>query len=151
MSSSERFRPFVAVHLLLIREGTVLLQRRYNTGWQDGKYGTIAGHIDGNETIRHAMIREAKEEGGIAVANDNLRVVHVLHRMAENKKEYIDFFLTTEKWEGEPQIMENDKCDDLQWFPLTALPENMVPYVRSGLEQHLNEEAFSEFGWPQQV
>ncbi len=149
MSDKERFRPFVAVHLFFIRDGKVLLQRRFQTGWQDGNYGVIAGHIDGNETIRHATIREAKEEAGIEVANDDLYVVHTLHRMAENKKEYIDFFLTTEKWEGEPQIMEKDKCDDLQWFPLTALPENMVSYVRSGLEKYLAKEPFSEFGWPQ--
>lgn len=147
MSDKERFRPFVATHLLLVRDGEVLLQRRFQTGWQDGNYRVIAGHIDGNETIRHAMIREAKEEGGIYIAPEDLRVVHIMHRMAENKKEYIDFFLTTEKWEGEPRIMETDKCDDLQWFPLAALPENMVPYVRSGLEQYLKKEPFSEFGW----
>lgn len=147
MSSTERFRPFVAVHLLLVRDGTVLLQRRFQTGWMDGKYGIVAGHIDGEETVRAAMIREAKEEAGIDIANEDLRVIHTLHRMAENKKEYIDFFLTTEKWEGEPRIMEEDKCDDLRWFSLTALPENMVPYVRSGLEKYLAKEPFSEFGW----
>lgn len=147
MSDKERFRPFCAVHLILVRGSEVLLLRRFKTGWQDGKYGVIAGHLDGNEPMRAAMVREAKEEGGIDIAPEDLRVVHVLHRMAENKKEYIDVFLTTEKWEGEPRIMESDKCDDLGWFPLTALPENMVPYVRSGLEQYLKNEPFSEFGW----
>jgi 8-oxo-dGTP diphosphatase len=147
MSSADKFRPFCAVHLILIRDGETLLSRRFQTGWQDGNYGVIAGHIDGNEPMRAAMAREAKEEGGIDIAPEDLRVVHVLHRMAENKKEYIDFFLTTEKWDGEPRIMEPDKCDHLQWFPLSALPENMVQYVRSGLEQYLKKEPFSEFGW----
>jgi 8-oxo-dGTP diphosphatase len=150
MSDTERFRPFVAVHLLLIREEKVLLVRRFQTGWQDGTYGVLAGHIDGNETIRAAMIREAKEEGGIDIKPEDLRVSHAMHRLAENKKEYIDFFLTTEKWEGEPRIMEPDKCDDLQWFPLGSLPENMVSYVRSGLEQFLSHATFSEFGWADQ-
>lgn len=144
---AEKFRPFSAVHLLLIREGKTLLLRRFQTGWRDGEYSVIAGHIDGNEPISVAMQREAKEEGGIDVMIDDLRVVHTMHRMAEDGKEYIDFFFTTEKWEGEPYIAEPDKCDDLSWFMLSELPENMVPYVRVGLEKYRAGEPFSEFGW----
>lgn len=107
----------------------------------------IAGHIDGNESITAAMIREAKEEGGIDIHPEDLRTVHALHRLAEDGKEYIDFFFTTEQWEGEPHIMEPDKCDDLSWFRLDALPENMVPYVRFALEKYRAGEPFSEFGW----
>jgi 8-oxo-dGTP diphosphatase len=143
----EKFKLRCAVHLFLVRDERTLLLRRFQTGWRDGEYSVIAGHIDGNESIRTAMVREAKEEGGIDVALDDLRVVHTLHRMSEDGKEYIDFFLTTEKWSGEPHITEPDKCDDLSWFALSALPENMVPYVRAGLEKYRAGEPFSEFGW----
>lgn len=151
MSTTEKFRPHCAAHLFLIRNGKVLLQRRFQTGWQDGNYSVIAGHIDGKEPIRKAMAREAEEEGGITIELEDLRVVHTMHRNSDSGREYIDFFLTTEEWEGKPRIMETDKCDDLQWFPLAALPENMVPYVRSGLEKYLANEPFSEFGWPGKV
>lgn len=144
--STEKFTLRCAVHLFLIRDGKTLLLRRYNTGWRDGEYSVIAGHIDGKESIRDAMVREAKEESGIDVHENDLIVVHTMHRNAGDR-EYIDFFLTTEKWAGEPHITENDKCDDLSWFPLVDLPENMIPYIRAALDAFRNGKTFSEFGW----
>ena len=56
-----RFQMPVAVHLLLVKEGKILLLRRSNTGYEDGMYSIVAGHIDGDEDVKSAMIREAKE------------------------------------------------------------------------------------------
>ena len=65
----------VAAHLFLLREDHVLLLRRRNTGHEDGSYGVVAGHVGGGEEIAAAMIREAREEAGIAIAPEELRVV----------------------------------------------------------------------------
>ncbi len=47
----ERHAIVCAAHLLLRREGEVLLARRFNTGWEDGNYSVPAGHVDENEPI----------------------------------------------------------------------------------------------------
>ena len=62
------FRIKSAVHLLLIRGSEILLLRRHNTGYEDGNYGLIAGHLDGGKQVKDAMIREAREEAGIDIA-----------------------------------------------------------------------------------
>ena len=66
--------------------------RRFNTGYEDGNYSVIAGYLEGNETVIAAMIREAREEAGISIAAEDLRVVGVMHRFSIHER--IDFFLT---------------------------------------------------------
>ena len=79
------FRLPVAVHLLLIKDDRILLLRRHNTGYEDGNYSVVAGHIDGGEKLRSAMVREAREEAGIEISPSNLRVVGVMHLMGDRE------------------------------------------------------------------
>ena len=142
----ERFKLLSAVHLFLIKEDKILLQRRFNTGYEDGNYSVPAGHLDGNEPASKAMAREAFEETGIKIRPEDLKVVHTMHRLTP-KDERIDFFLIVKSWEGEPTIKEPNKCDDLKWFPTTEIPPNTIPYVRFAIEQYTSNNHFSEFGW----
>lgn len=143
---SERFRPLAAVHLFLLRGDRVLLLRRCNTGYEDGNYSVIAGHLDGDEEVVAAAIREAREEAGVAVAPEDVAIVGVMHRRAADER--IDFFLVASRWSGTVWNMEPDKCDSLTWRPLDALPENMVPYVRRALENYRQGRWFDSYGWP---
>lgn len=143
--SKERFKLIPTSHLFLIRNNKILLLRRYNTGYEDGNYSVIAGHLDGNETFREAMIREAKEEADIDIKPECLEVVHVMHRKSEDER--IDFFFVAKKWEGEPKNMEPHRCDDLRWFELNNLPENVIPYVKQAIRCFLDSVFYSEHGW----
>lgn len=142
---NEKFKIIPAVHLLLIRDGKILLLRRMNTGFYDGSYSVIAGHLKEKETATLAMVRETKEECGIILNSESLKMVHVMYR--KSSEERVDFFFTTERWEGEPINTEKNKCDDLSWFSLNELPNNMVPYVKHGILRFNNGMPFSEFGW----
>lgn len=142
----ERFHIHACVNILLIKDDSICLMRRYNTGWEDGKYEVPAGHIDGNEQITHAAAREVKEEVDIDINPKELEVVHVMHRKS-NKAEKIEFFLLAKNWQGEPKIIEKDRCDDVKWFPLSHLPDNIIEKTRQGIEGYLTGKAYSEFGW----
>lgn len=137
----ERLKLKVAVFIILIREDKILLSRRLNTGWQDGNYGLPSGHLEANETLIEAMERETEEETGIKLDPNDIRFVQTMHY----KSIYIHFYFTAKSWTGEPQNMEPDKCDDLDWFPLTALPQNIVPHVKFAIENYQKGILFSEF------
>jgi len=142
----DRFMLVSAVHLLLIRNRRVLLLRRHNTGYEDGNYSVPAGHLDGGEPVSEAMVREAFEETGIVIDRADLSVVHVMHR-ATPDGERIDFFLNADRWSGKPTIVEPNKCDELSWHPLNALPPNTIPYIAEALNAYRTSSGFSEYGW----
>lgn len=145
--AKERFQLKSAVYLIPMKGNKVLLSRRFNTGWMDGKYSLIAGHLDGEETCFDAMIRETKEEADITIAKKDLIPLTVIHRYSEPNDEYIDFFFIVKKWKGEPKIMEKDKCDDMSWFPADKLPVNTLPYVKKIVKNMKNIPPFFAFGW----
>ena len=135
----------VTVHLLFIRENQILIARRFNTGYRDGEYSVPAGHLDGDETVIAAGIREAKEEIGVTMEASNMTFSSVMHRIEGDER--VDFFIHIHKWSGEIVNTEPDKCDDLGWVNLDELPENTIPYVRRAISNHINGIAFDEFGW----
>jgi 8-oxo-dGTP diphosphatase len=133
------------VHLFFFRENQILLIRRFNTGFRDGEYSIPAGHLDGGETVRVAAVREAYEEVGARIDADDLVFSSVMHRL--DGEERVDFFVRVNKWNGELFNAEPDKCDDVRWVNLDALPENTIPYIRRALQNDRDGIRFDEFGW----
>ncbi len=134
-----------AVHLFLICDQKILLLRRYNTGYEDGNYSVVAGHLDGGEQVIAAAIREAKEEVGISIREEDVEIVQVMHRLSNDER--IDFFVMVSAWEREIVNNELDKCDHLAWFPLDQLPDNTIPYVRQAILNFQEGLQFTNFGW----
>lgn len=146
MPTKERHKVVPASYLVLKQGNEVLLLRRFNTGYEDGKYSVPAGHVDAGETFTQAVIREISEEVNLRLDPEYVHVAHIMHRKSHDS-ERIDAFFVAEKWQGEIQNMEPEKCDDLSWFPLDKLPENTIPYIRQALECIRDEKFYSEFGW----
>jgi len=140
-----RFRLIPEVHLLLLRGDHILLLQRFNTGYEDGKYGLVAGHVDGSETARQALSREAREEAGLVIEPEDMDLCHLIHRRSEEER--MSIFFKVNRWIGEPRNMEPHKCSDLAWFPLGTLPLDMVPYVNHAIMQVQAGRLYSEFGW----
>lgn len=142
-----RYQPHIIgeVYLFLRYEGRVLLSRRFQTGYEDGKYSVPAGHMEGHEEVRAALIREAREEIGIELTLEDLAVVGVVHSRSDSER--VSFFVLAERWRGEVRNMEPDKCDDLAWFDPNALPPNMVPLVRRALENLAAGRFYDSVGW----
>jgi 8-oxo-dGTP pyrophosphatase MutT (NUDIX family) len=130
-----RFVVVPASYVFLLRDGAsgteVLLQLRQGTGYMDDHWAAAAaGHVERGETAVQAARREALEE--VDVTDLDLRFVTSMQRTRHDLAidERIDFFFTARRWTGEPRIVEPTKCADLQWWPLDALPDPVVPHER---------------------
>jgi 8-oxo-dGTP pyrophosphatase MutT (NUDIX family) len=136
-SADHRFRVVPAAYVFLRRPGPggaheVVLQLRRGTGFMVGHWAAgAAGHVDANESVVEAAVREAREELGIELAPTDLRPVTVMHRGQRGGpalEQRVDIFFDAERWTGEPRVVESAKVADLRWFPLHALPEPVVPH-----------------------
>jgi 8-oxo-dGTP pyrophosphatase MutT (NUDIX family) len=135
----------VCAYLILRQKNDVLLLLRKNTGYCDDQYGLVSGHIEDGEPATVGMIREAKEEAGIAILPSELKVVHVSHRYSNRQN--VDIFFECTSWEGEIKNQEPEKCAALEFFPLASLPDNTIPYVARTLQAAVNGICYSEDGW----
>ena len=88
-----RSKANVAVYLILKKSHKLLLSLRENTGYQDGNWSLVSGHVDAGEPAIDGMIREANEEVGIKLLPENLQVVHIMPRKSLDR-ESIDVFLS---------------------------------------------------------
>ncbi len=141
----EKFKLIASVYLFFRKEEKTLLLRRTNTGYEDGNYSLVAGHVDGNEAMTFAAAREAKEESGVDIDPNDLDLKVVMHRIGNDER--IDFFFESKKWKGEITNTEPNKCSDLSWFDISNLPDNTIPYIREAIECYRKGIFYSEFGW----
>jgi 8-oxo-dGTP pyrophosphatase MutT (NUDIX family) len=142
---AKRFLVPVAVHLLLIKDGRVLLLRRFKTGYEDGNYALVAGHVDRGESVIQTMVREALEEANLIIAPADLQIALVMQRKSDDER--IDYFFTCKNWQGEIKIMEPHKCDELRWVSISKLPANTIPFVKRAIKMYLLGEKFDIFGY----
>lgn len=142
----------VSSFLVLKKDNKVLLLRRHNTGYHDGEYSLVAGHVEIGETFTDAIIREAKEEAGIILKPTNLKVVHVMHRKSDHdQSERVDVYFLAHEWNGEIINKEPSKCSELTWFPISKLPSNTIDAVRKAIFHVMKEELYSEYGWKEVI
>lgn len=138
-----RHSEVVDVHLILRRGEDVLLARRAGTGYADGLWNGPSGHVERGEDVCAAMVREAHEEIGVALTPDDLRVALVMQHRGPGGEARTGWFFEAECGTGgEPCNREPHKCSELAWYPLTALPDDMVAYCRAGFEAYRSGERF---------
>jgi 8-oxo-dGTP diphosphatase len=140
--SRQHYQAIVDVHLLLMRDGRVLLGRRVNTGYGDGAYEPPSSRLAERETIVEAAIRVAASQAGIALSPSHVSLAHVMHDVSGAGR--MAFFLTADGWEGETGG-PTKSYSDFGWFPLTELPANMIDRARVAVRNFAAGGRFSTY------
>lgn len=138
--NTERLKVKVSVIVLLIKDNLIFMFKRKNTGWEDGKYNPPTGHVDQGELPTQTAVRELKEETGIDINSDDLKLTHVDFI----KDSIVNFTFIAKNWSGEPKISEVDKAEDGRWFKLDDLPQNIAGHGRQILENLNKNEIYLE-------
>lgn len=91
------------------------------------------------------MVREGKEEAGIEIEKNKLKMVHSMHR--KSNFDYIDLYFTVDGWKGNPINAEINKSDNYGWFSIEDLPSNTLINVSEAITNYRNNILFSEIGF----
>lgn len=129
-----------AVHMIIMDNNKILLQKRKGTKLWPGYYALPAGHIDQGENQYEALIREAKEELDIEINPKYIINSYVVLRRnyfeidGKILEPYIDYYFEIPKYNGIPKIVEKDKCEELIWADINNLPYPFINYEGYFLE-----------------
>lgn len=140
----ERNKFPITVQLVLKQGNNILLLKRKNTGYGDGKYCLPGGHVEQNEEIRKSAIREAKEEIGIDINLRDLELYKILNRKINDKEEYVDFVFKVEKWSGNVKNIETEKCEEIIWKDIKDISENTLDFIPQIFNQ---EDIYIPYNW----
>ncbi len=146
----KHFKSFSSIFPIILQEKDdtiqILLHRRKNTGYQDGKWDIAAsGHVDEGETAKMAVVRECAEELGIDVKIKDLSFVHLSHRVSNTGgRTYYDIYFVVNKYHGIPKVIEPDKCSELRWFKIDNLPNEIIDIRKIALDNYRNDIQYSE-------
>ena len=131
-------RPVViGVRVMMIRNGEVLLLRQtYTRGWF-----MPGGGVDRGETLDAAARREAAEETGAEL--HNLSLVGAYTNLAEWRTDHNILFLSTDfTLSGKPDL----EVAELRFFPLDALPDDLLPGHRQRIREYCEHQVPPQFG-----
>ncbi len=143
-----RFLVRCAVHLFLIKDGKVLVEKRKNREYGNNELDVIASHIIGNESAVDAIIRTAKVEVNIDVKKEDLKIVQVMHQKS-NPYEYINYFFIANNYSGELKNNDVDYCDGIEWVDFKYPIDNMMAYINEAIKNYLEnpDNHFTFYGW----
>jgi 8-oxo-dGTP diphosphatase len=145
-----RFSLIPAAYVALVRDGDVLLQQRRNTGYMDEHWTfSAAGHVERDESVYAAAVREVREELGVRVREADLEPICTVHRRQTGSElgQRVDFYFSARTWEGEPSVREPERSGGLRWAPLSALPRPLVPVDAVALEMMRTGERRAIVHW----
>lgn len=139
----------IGVHLHLEdAEGRVLLGLRH----PDSKYAGdtwhyLAGRCE-QESALACLVREAEEEAGLRIDPAHVELAHVVHVVDSlGALPLMQLVFRARRWEGEPEVLESDKCLAWKWWPRDELPDRLVPYTRTAIAAIAEGRPYSQLGW----
>ncbi len=116
--------PRVGVGVAVIKNGKILLGKRKGSH-SAGEWAPPGGHLDFGETVEACAYRELLEETSLKA--NSIKLGSWVENIFDEKKHYITIFVSVNEFEGEPQVLEPEKCETWKWFSLDDLPSPLFP------------------------
>ena len=142
-------RPYLSVAGVLIKrvanQEFILLGKRKNIAGH-GYYYLPAGHVLEGETNKEALIREIKEECGLAVEAYD-QVIWVDENLEKPHHVTLYYFCRL-KEDKEPQNLERERCYFWRWFSINNPPNPLWQNLSDFIEAYRTKKLINQFFKP---
>ena len=114
---------YIIVVLAFIQnsKGEFLIQKRSLK--KDGKYGSTGGHAKTGENSITAMITEIKEELGITVNSQDLKLIY--SGREDNTQVFFDIYYLNKDFEISDLTLQEDEVESVSWLSIDE-SENLI-------------------------
>ena len=114
---------YIIVVLAFIQnsKGEFLIQKRSLK--KDGKYGSTGGHAKTGENSITAMITEIKEELGITVNSQDLKLIY--SGREDNTQVFFDIYYLNKDFEISDLTLQEDEVESVSWLSIDEI-ENLI-------------------------
>jgi 8-oxo-dGTP diphosphatase len=146
----ERLAQRAVVIAFLAKVLDPVLGLRKGTGFADGMWNLPSGKAEQDETAVTAVIREAREEIGVILRPDQLSFTAAVQCRNSAADVRIGLFFHAEASAdlgAGPLNAEPHKCAKVAWYPLSMLPEPVMPYSALGVSLYLSGARYGTLGW----
>ena len=116
----------VGFGVMILKEGSVLLGKRHVDPTKadselhgEGTWTMPGGKLEYGESFEEGARREVSEETGISLSD--VKVICV-NNDKNKHAHFVTIGLFSEKFSGEPKVMEPDEITEWRWFDLNKLP-----------------------------
>ena len=121
------------------RDEVLLVKRSKNSRVNPDVWSRPGGEVEFGESSAEAVEREVFEEAGIRIKT--VRPLGFLDNISPDRKtHWISIGYLAKHVSGQIVNKEPDKHDDIRWFPVDELPENVTDYTKESVEEALRGE-----------
>ncbi|MEV6986499.1 NUDIX domain-containing protein [Sphaerisporangium sp. NPDC051017] len=117
----------------------LLLQRAPSAKFAADHWDLPVGKADKGELITTTAVRELREETGLVVNPDRLKVAGLIHGAwgVEAPNGFLTVVFVAHEWEGEPVNAEPHKHVRVAWMSVDDIPQRFVSTTREALMNYL--------------
>ncbi|WP_188298695.1 NUDIX domain-containing protein [Streptomyces sp. CBMA156] len=119
----------------------VLLRRGPKAKFARGMWDLPVGKSEPGEPITQTAVRELREETGLVVDSEDLRLAHVIHgaRGVEAPNGFLTVVFAAHRWSGDLINGEPAKHSEVAWVGVDAVPDEFVSTTREALIGYLGD------------
>jgi len=107
----------VAVFVINDKRQVLLQKRSANKKFNPNKWALCAGHVDANESLESAALRELKEELGLDISKENLIPFAEREFTIQDSNSHVTYFYYVKSNQKSNEfIIQKEELSEVEWF-----------------------------------